>query len=240
MSAPAEFDLSFRPASYWATTGPVAAIRQNVKGELRREMITDVLEATGEKRAHYDGVGLGELASGLSDPDAPPGFVDALAQVVGPRALGGEFLPAYRTGEVEIARLVLESTTEDVYSVRARSVGPDSIVYRIKDEYGGLWSLTPRASTQPLTLGELISLIDSARVEGGWYDSDDLTDALRNSDAQGARTAYEIANARRFVTVHSDVYTQLAAWYRAKADAWETAKLRALGLLVDWDEDDEE
>jgi hypothetical protein len=55
--------------------------------------------------------------------------------------MGGEYLPDYEQGEVEIARLVLASTTQDVYSVRARWVG-SVLRYHIVDEYETDWYLT--------------------------------------------------------------------------------------------------
>lgn len=37
-------DLDFRPASYWDAADPAAAITQNIKGQLRREMVRDFMK----------------------------------------------------------------------------------------------------------------------------------------------------------------------------------------------------
>ncbi len=36
-------DVDFRPASYWHAADPGAAITQNIKGQLRREMVRDFI-----------------------------------------------------------------------------------------------------------------------------------------------------------------------------------------------------
>ena len=47
--------------------------------------------------------------------------------------MGGEYLPPLRKGEVEIARISLESTTDDQISIRARR-GRERIRCRVVDE----------------------------------------------------------------------------------------------------------
>jgi hypothetical protein len=73
-----------------------------------------------------------------------------------PMFMGGNYLPDAEHGEVEIARIRIESTTWDVTSVFAK-IGKGVIRYRVVDEYGGetLARKTKRVSKQPLTLGEL-------------------------------------------------------------------------------------
>ncbi len=68
---------------------------------------------------------------------------DAARQSLGrihPSFMGGEYLPGYLPGEVEIARICLRSTTSDVISLRARP-NEAGIAYRIADEYEGNFSL---------------------------------------------------------------------------------------------------
>ena len=48
--------------------------------------------------------------------------------------LGKEFLSQLKENEVEIARLEMASTTQDVYSIRAR-LTKNKILYHIEDEY---------------------------------------------------------------------------------------------------------
>ena len=53
-----------------------------------------------------------------------------------PGNLGGEFLPNRKPTELEIARIAIHSTTQDVVSVYARRV-KSGFFYRIVDEYSG-------------------------------------------------------------------------------------------------------
>src|SRR5882724_6852578 len=43
-----------------------------------------------------------------------------------PSFMGGEYLPDYAEGELEIARIELESTTTDVISIRAKKMASES------------------------------------------------------------------------------------------------------------------
>ena len=74
---------------------------------------------------------------------------------------GGEFLPGYSSGEVEIARIGLESFLADVISIRARTDG-GQIRDRIVDEYENEDEFAPATMDTPLSLAELIHLIDTA------------------------------------------------------------------------------
>jgi hypothetical protein len=81
---------------------------------------------------------------------------------VHPRALGGAFLPHAESGEVEIARVSLASTTGDIISVRAQQTN-DGILYSVVDEYadeGHAFEPGITQSALPLTLAELIQLIN--------------------------------------------------------------------------------
>jgi hypothetical protein len=206
------FDLDFRPSSYADHRDATSAILQNVKGELRREMVRDVLRAEGEKREDYDKL-LGELDPRLYSETADESFRDPMERI-DPRWMGGEYLPEYEDGEVEIARLVLDSVTRDVYSVRARPVS-DGFRHRIVDEYDTDWYLTRETSRHPLSLRELIDLIDHATFSDNEWD--DLTDALRDDSCRdGGDPAGEVD----FVAVTSELYPELARYYEAKAAAW--------------------
>lgn len=53
-----------------------------------------------------------------------------------PMFMGGNYLPAAEDGEVEIARIRIASTTDDVTSVYAKC-DEGVIRYRVVDDYGG-------------------------------------------------------------------------------------------------------
>jgi hypothetical protein len=206
-----EFDFDFRPNSYWNHEETLSEILSNVKGRLRREMIADVLTAEGDKRRIYDEL-LGELDPQLFEADGGPGFREVMGKM-DPRWMGGEYLPDMHPGEVEIARVSLESITYDVYSIRARRAN-GLIHYRIVDEYTSNWLLKLASSREPLRLAELIVLIDTARIESCEWD--DLTDWLRDGTARDD----DVKVAARFVSVSSVFYPELERYYAAKAEAW--------------------
>src|SRR5690554_1885725 len=112
-------DLDFRPAHYGDFDDPVALAVNGIKGQMRREMVRDMLEAEGEQRERYDAV-LGPLEEDVLEERAPEAFTRGITSLFGPGWMGGEYLPDMRAGEVEIARVVLASATMDVTSVRAR------------------------------------------------------------------------------------------------------------------------
>jgi hypothetical protein len=214
-------DLAFRPASYWAHDDPVSAIRSGIKGQNRRRMVTD------------------SVGGGI-DPDLLGDALDeGTRERLGglhPSWMGGEYLPGYLPGEVEIARIVLASVMQDVISFRARRRRPGGglrILYRVVDEYlepGDLpWTCRPASSRLPLTLGHMIRLIDGARRPAWEYGEGGLTDAIRDSQEGG--DSEDIAS---FVSVESDFYPGLGAWYDARAEEWLVRKRR------EWEEDDPE
>lgn len=208
----AEFDLAFRPASYWDPADPVSAIIQNIKGENRRRMARDF--TTGRTPEE-----LGEIDDSL--------LADSLDQdarlrlgAIHPSFLGGEFLPAYLPGEVEIARLVLDSTTRDVISIRARRGRKSGrFRYRVVDEYETRWEVRPASSRLPLTLGQLIRLIDTADGMPTAEPGRTYLQTLWDWQLEGLEPE-EIVD---FVTVESVVYPELGAWYEAKALEWLAA-----------------
>ena len=89
------------------------------------------------------------------------------------------------------------------------------IVYRIVDEYGTAFRCKPKTSTQPLSLGELIALIDGAtgHLDG---DAKGLTGAYRSYNLDGC----DAADLVDFVTVSSPFYPELQAYYAEEAGEW--------------------
>ena len=136
---------------------------------------------------------------------------------IDPRNMGGEYLPPLRKAEVEIARISLESTTADQISIRARRL-IGRIGYRIVDEYpeSSTYVCHPASSVSPLSLGELIALMESAS-EGGSIIFPILAMNCRDS------THAELAT---FITVTSDFYADLGRYYRGLTDAWLEQRAR--------------
>jgi hypothetical protein len=204
-------DYDFRPQSYWQISDPLGAILVNVKGKRRRKMIRDFWEAGA----------IGELERDL--------LVDCLSEEqrdrlgkIHPSFMGGEYLPDYTEGEVEIARIELESTMADVISVRARQEA-EQIAYSIVDEYETEFTVSPTHSGKPLTLGELVSLIDGGMEEGSlgiYYTQMNYT----------GESLEDLNRIRSFTRVESVFYPQLTLHYEKVRDLWyEGEKAKFLG-----------
>lgn len=144
------FDLRYRPPSYFWAADLGLNLSSTIKGACRR-------------RLHH-----ASLEAGIILPDAAslPSLSDRERRASGqvrPDLMGGEYLPDTDGREVEIARIVIASTTEDVTSVYAKQIGR-RLHYRVVDEYEGetLGETRSRVSLKPLALGELARFFRSA------------------------------------------------------------------------------
>lgn len=210
-------DRAFRPASYWDPADPRTAVLQNIKGQNRRTIVARHLDAAphteGDLDAHF-------LEDELAGEDRT-----ALG-AIHPSWMGGEYLPDYLPGEVEVARLVLASVTQDVVSIRARRRGQDRrILYRVVDEYETAIDFAPRSSRRPLTLGQLIGLIDAIDTHEG-FANEGRTWIEHVLGFLGDSAPDEVAD---FVTVESLFYPGLRDHFRG-----ETRRI-AGALLTDRD-----
>ena len=208
-------DLNFRPTSYSDFDGPVAAALNGIRGQMRREMVRDMLTAEGEQRVFYDNV-LGPISEEVLSNTSPQDFVDHANQTMGPSWMGGEYLPRERHGEIEIARVVLASTLMDVFSLRARWSG-GRYRYRMVDEYSTKFHLCRKTSMKPLKLSDVIEMLQTGEgvdidsgprglVEPWWNQQRDYGDDPEKCTA--------------FAWVESEIYPELAAWYEEYGEAW--------------------
>ncbi len=210
------FDLDFRP-NYWdPPTDPIAAITRNVKGQLRRQMIAEIVSGSAGGRAE---VPEALLPDSLDEPN--------LLGRQHPWFMGGEYLSDYLPGEIEIARIVLQSVTMDVTSVRAR---PDGrlIRYRLVDEYPDIGPFEvldgPTISARPLTFGGMVTLLDSIRPNPdawGKVTSQSYVEFIRDRNT-GSYSDLDLM--ARFVTVESSLYPQLRAFFDLRARLWLARK----------------
>ncbi len=204
MPDPKEFAMDFRPATYWPDLDDYHSVATaRVKGALRRQSAGALADA------------------GLYDPViCAENLTEEHRIAVGrihPMFMGGEYLPDLLAHEVEIARATLKSTTMDVISVRARPTR-HRIIYRIVDEYYEEelfeYHLIQKTSIRPLTLRQLIALIDNAQENGGLSGSARQRNYECSADAEGL---YD------FATITSDYYPHLQAWYDQSNLEWLTA-----------------
>jgi hypothetical protein len=108
---PTGFDYMYRPESYFANLDAETLVVGSILGEERRK---DVRR---------------RLASGEADPLVREEWLTEsklepstrlLLGGIHPAFMGGEYLPQFGQNEIEIARIVLASVTQDVISIRAR------------------------------------------------------------------------------------------------------------------------
>jgi hypothetical protein len=136
-------DLAYRPTTYFWPHGlkPPA-----IKGANRRALVASVL--ANDPSAEIPPVLL---------QHALPAPVRSHLGSQHPWDMGGEYLPDLVSDEVEIARITIASTTQDVTSVYARQ-DRDRILVRVVDEYDGatLARRKERSASQPLSLGQLV------------------------------------------------------------------------------------
>lgn len=201
-------DYDFRPTSYWEQeSDPLTAILRNVKGRNRRQMIRD----------YWDEGRLEELDDSLLEGELDGDVRHKLGRIH-PSFMGGEYLPPMQPQEIEIARIELKSVMADVTSIRA-SLGDDwKIRYRVVDEHEAEFSISPEESDSPVSLGELIGLIDG--VNGG--DGGGL--ALVYNRYNFGIGAMPAEGLRHFTTVSSDIYPDLFKHYDALHEEWVQAE----------------
>jgi hypothetical protein len=197
-------DLDYRPRDYFWAADLKIPLLSGIAGKTRRQLVGELVKA------------------GRPVPDGLDATVldDEMRQAWGrmhPSNMGGEYLPPLRNGEVEIARISLQSVTCDQISIRARRL-VGRIGYRIVDEYSEFWTYVchPASSVSPLSLRELIALMETAS-EGGSIVFPILRMNARDS------TPAELAT---FITVTSDFYADLRPYYRALTDAWREGRAR--------------
>ena len=138
-------DLSFRPKSYFWPSGLDKQLLAKIRGAARRSALQQLID-----EGRLDEIPDFLATAGLTEDERTD-----LGRIH-PQLMGGEYLPDQEEGEIEIARIEIDSTTADVTSVYAR-LDRSKLHYRVVDEYGGdtLSEATERESVDPLTLGEL-------------------------------------------------------------------------------------
>ena len=214
-----KINYAFRPKSYWADVDLLAAILRNVAGENRRRMIRDYW-AAGK---------LDELDPALLAEEVDEDTRQLLGQIH-PSFMGGEYLPGYRPGEVEIARISLQSTTGDVFSLRARPLSK-RIGYRVVDEYQSKYSLPIKTSKKPLTLAEVIRQLDEGTGEGVEGDG-----GLSLGPNIGNAGDGDFEGLRHFTTISSPFYPGLEGHFEHVFEEWVATSVaerdRAAGSLL--------
>ena len=206
MKAYPDINYAFSPLTYWEQRDLLHSILRNVKGENRRQMILDYFR---EDR-------LDELEENLLQDEVDDETRKRLGGIH-PSFMGGEYLPGYQPGEVEIARICLRSTTSDVISVRARPTAQGAIAYRVVDEYQEEFVLPLTESDVPLSLAEVIRLLDEGTMRNtGFPGEGGLSLGYNWMNAEDGR----FEELRYFTRIESDVYPQLHDHYEQVFAEW--------------------
>jgi hypothetical protein len=216
---PLAIDLAYRPESYfWAYDNKIK-LASDIKGAERKAMYERALRS-----------GDIELANAIiSEPELTHEQRKAQSGIH-PAWMGGEYLPNREAQEVEIARITIASTTQDVTCVYAKR-GKSRIYYRIVDEYEGMTlDNRRRTSLKPLSLIELFDFFIK-----GW----DLFCCL---DANFCEHGYVREEVQGFIVdASSSFYAEFGDLVAQRVDAWVDQRREEQGLNeLNSDDEDEE
>jgi hypothetical protein len=215
-----QIDLNRRPNTYWPEALDREQLLSRIQGESRRTIARDILATKG-----FAGLNAFFARETLDDEER------RYWGLVHPQCMGGEYLPQLGIGDVEIARISLASTTGDQISIRASHAG-EKIRYEVCDEYESEVELAFAESKQPLTLGELIQLIDGSRHREQEQPGGLLVCHWENM----VEWDYSLDEAIEFASIESAWYPQLDSYYAEVASDWKEQKRRLLGHEVEKEE----
>lgn len=179
-------DGSYRPTNYFWAYDRGIRLASNIKGAERKAMYERLLK-------EGDSGACDELLTQTSLTVEQRRLAN-----VHPAFMGGEYLPDCDSSEVEIARITIASTTQDVTCVYAKRV-TGGIDYRVVDEYEGMTldDETTHYKTEYMALSELVQFFMTA-----W----DLRMVL---DANFVDNGYPRSRARGFIVdASSSFYAQ--------------------------------
>ena len=208
-------ELKWRPGSYADFDDPVALVLNGIRGQMRREMARDMLTAEGEHREFID-TQLGPIQPGLLEERADEKFIQTMSGSCSPVWMGGEYLPDVDSSEIEIARIILQSVLMDVISIRARWRW-GRYHYRIVDEYESTFDISRKSSNKPLTLGQLIDLLQGSSCPDWTYPCGMVEGFWEAEREHGMESLEDNVN---FASIESDFYPKLAGWYDQRGEEW--------------------
>jgi len=199
-------DMTFRPDTYWPESLTSEQLISRIRGKTRQEIARSILKEEG-----FTGLS-SFLAREELDKDERAAW-----GAIHPMNMGGEYLPALESGEVEFVRVSLASTTSDQISVRARRQG-DKIKYRVVGEYEEQmqYVLPFDQSDRPLILAELVQLIDGSRIPDDIF----FGGLVIGNWECGYSESCDVDDAMSFISISSPFYPELEAYYEEVAENW--------------------
>jgi hypothetical protein len=191
-------DLRYRPLSYFWALDASIRLSSDITGANRRAMYEQALREGNDA-----------LAASLIEEPVLGSEERRVIGSIHPAFMGGEYLPRRKAQEVEIARITIASTTQDVTCVYARRT-KNRIHYRVVDEYEGTTlNHSKRTSIKPLTLRQLADFFLSS-----W----DLLDCL---EANFSDDAYPRDRVQGFIVdASSSFYAEFEDLVRQRVDNW--------------------
>jgi 6-pyruvoyl-tetrahydropterin synthase len=196
-------DLKYKPKSYFWAKDLGIQLTSDIKGAVRKGLAEELIDADKNKE-------LDEFLNKAKLSEEQRKNFGAIH----PMFMGGEYLDDKEEDEVEIARIVINSTTFDVICVYAKKL-LDGIQYRVVDEYDGdtLNEDEQPITKEPMTLEELADYFLST-----W----DLMYVLEDNFVVYGD---EPEMARWFVKeASSSFYSQFEELIRQKVDEWVIAR----------------
>ena len=204
-----KFDMNFRPHSYWGPQELETNLLSKIKGQERRKIVKKMIED-------------GDIKDNAMVKEKLTEWERNLISKLHPVYMGGEFLPDVKNNEVEIVRIIMKSTTQDIISIRATK-RKNNISYSIDDEYADDeldgYVLFQKTSKYPLSFKELIEFIDNSQhsngevgICGGARDANYTTYALTFEEDPEDHWDFE--------TAESPFYDQLEEWYDIQNWIW--------------------
>lgn len=213
------YDLDFRPSSYFNFEDPISELLTNIKGETRRKWLKNTIQ---------EGI--------LTVPDflLREGLKDGERNLLGrinPTFMGGEYLPDREEYETEIARIIFDSTTQDVFSIRAR-YSPTNITYIVVDEYNSIFNCISSNSTEPFTFGQFIQFLDSIYSEE--FNSRGIFNiCLAGIDPNDFVDLEHLNSYRNFLKGHSEFYPEFQNYVEVELNSWlDECSLNLYGEVV--------
>jgi hypothetical protein len=213
-------DYDFRPETYWEFNEVLVDALRNSRDDCDATMALAAIE-TGV----YGDL---KLRKETLD-DVEKNFLHDFCTRVNQNCYPDDHEP----GEVVIAWIEVNSEAQDQLSVRAKRVG-DKIQYRVVDYYWRDVDFSPHESVFPLTLGELVDLIDGAQLEDFKYRGLGLCFTIENYEREKwASPEYLL----EYTKVYSIFYPGLSEHYAHVAKQWcegkTTAKKKKLtGVII--------
>ena len=203
------FDLSWRPTNYFQDLTLEQKLGSKIKGQIRgKKVIGDIRDQPVHPELMKS-----ELASDLKD----------IHGKIHPSMMGGEYLPDfYENNEIEICRVVSQSTTMDVQSLRVRKQ-KHRYAYRIVDEYSNYFDLPQKTSVKTLTMKQVINILNNCQMR--FYDSGDEWEYLgivrpyieHESSYLEFESKEELLD---FASVESMFYPEIEEYYENQKLAW--------------------